>query len=245
MPARGWLRWVAVGILAGWLLFGPPSLAQRADRVQGAGDFTGAPTLTTGSYSDSIRLREELFYAIDLAEGQSLRIAVKLLGQRGGPEDPTVVAQLRVYDPLRDLTGGTDLVNFSGTATSKLRVVGEEVSPESPTFSQAGTYYLSLRLFELVGEERASSLKGLEFETRLEITVAGEAVEPSPTVSESPASTPAPTDTGVAAPPAPGPDSDPPYVRVFLVTFLVGLLAGFATVLIRGLARRAPRTRPM
>lgn len=242
MLNRGWLKWVAVGIVALWLLLGAPSLGEGAERVRGSGDFTGAPALGSGTYSDSIRLREELFYAVELAEGQSLRVAVRLLGRRGGPQDPTVAAQLRVYDPLRDLTGGTDLVNFSGTSTSKLALTGEEVSPQSTSFESAGTYYFSVRLFELVGDERESPLKGLEFQTRLDVTVAGVALEPSPTASGSPSAEPTVAETDVAGPTPPS--EEPPYIRVFLLTFLVGVVVGFGVVLIRGLARRAPRARP-
>lgn len=246
-PRPRWLKWVALGVIALWILFGAPLQAQSAQPVKGAGDFSGAPALSSGSYSDTIRLREELFYGVELVEGKKVRVVANILGQPGGPQDPTIAAQLRIYGPLRDLTGAGELGNFTGAATSKLKVAGERLSPENFTFESPGTYYFSLRLFELVGEERDSSLNGLEYETRFRVTIAGSAVEPSPTVTVAPSAEPSPTETDAAAPPAStsGAGDDPPYVRVFLLTFLVGLVAGFAIVLFRGFSRRAPRARSM
>ncbi|MGH2825832.1 MAG: hypothetical protein ACRDKF_02540, partial [Actinomycetota bacterium] len=80
------------------LLVAPPSIAQRGSPVKGGGSFTEAPVVSTGGYSDSIRMSEELFYAVELAEGQALKVSAKLLGQSNVGFDSFGIGQLQVYN---------------------------------------------------------------------------------------------------------------------------------------------------
>jgi len=43
-------------------------VAQRATPVEGGGSFTDAPVVPQRTYSDTIRLTEELLYGVELAE---------------------------------------------------------------------------------------------------------------------------------------------------------------------------------
>ncbi|MGH2697740.1 MAG: hypothetical protein ACRDJL_00895, partial [Actinomycetota bacterium] len=80
----------------------PTATAQRWAPVEGGGSFTEAPLLEEGAYSDTIRLTEELFYAVELAQGQGLKVTAQILGQKAGPQDPALTGQLQIYSSLRD-----------------------------------------------------------------------------------------------------------------------------------------------
>jgi hypothetical protein len=231
--------------------------AQRGAPVQGGGSFTDAPLLDEGNYSDTIRLTEELFYAVELAEGQGMKATAQLLGERNGPSDPAVLGQLQVYSPLRDRWPPNELEAFDGVSNSaKWSIVMPEVGnagvgsiTDAEFFAQPGTYYFSLRFYRNVGPDNQSPIRRREFKTRLKVTITGAAVEPSPTTSPSPTPTeaPSPGETedpgGTAAGPRDPASSDTPYVRVYLMTFLIGLLVGFGIVVGRAFAGRSAATR--
>jgi hypothetical protein len=93
-----------------------------------------------------------------------------------------------------------------------------------------------------VGAERESPIFKREFKSRLRVRVTGQPVAPSPTPTESVVPTPEDTpDPGAAAPPSDAAGSEGgPYLRVYLMTFLIGLLVGFGVVAIRGFTGRRP-----
>jgi hypothetical protein len=238
----------------------PATAAQRGTPVQGGGSFTEAPLLEPGRYSDTIRLTEELFYGVELAEGQGLRVTSRLLGAKNGPLDRGVLGQLQVYNPLRERWPPHEFAYFDGVADSKKwSIVTPEVGSEGgeltsfeELFAQPGTYYFSLRLFRAVGPDRQSPLRRREFKSRLEVRTTGVASDPSPPPTAE--ASPTPTETspevtesedpggGAAGPNEPTSD-DTPYVRVYLMTFLVGLVLGFGIVVGRGLVGRSASTR--
>ena len=265
------------------LLVAPVAAAQQGSPIKGGGSFTEAPMVEPGGYSDSIRMSEELFYAVELTEGQALKISAKLRGQSNVGFDSFGIGQLQVYNSLRDRWPTNALEGFDGAGDSakwslKTVKVGDELGPDAEFFAQPGTYYFSLRFTRNVGTERQSPIfkadgrydeqseayaitvgildafyrKVLEagalpikreFESRLNVKVIGQPATPSPTPTE--ATEPAPEDTsnsGAAAPPSDttGSEGDTPYLRVFLMTFLIGLLLGFGIVAIKGFSGRRP-----
>jgi hypothetical protein len=244
-------------VLVGFLLAVPlpATAAQRGTPVQGGGSFTEAPLLEPGSYSDTIRLTEELFYGVELAEGQGLRVTSRLLGAKNGPLDRLVLGQLQIYNPLRDRWPPHEFVYFDGVADSKKwSIVTPEVGSEGGEltsfeehFAQPGTYYFSLRLFRNVGPDRESPLRRREFKTRFNVRVTGAAVEsspsPTPTEEPSPEATESEDPGGGAVGPNEPTSDDTPYVRVYLMTFLTGLVLGFGIVVGRGLVGRSASTR--
>jgi len=241
-------RVVGLVLVALCLPLAPHALAQKGAPVKGGGSFTEAPVVEAGGYSDSIRMSEELFYAVELAEGQALKVSAKLLGQSNVGFDSFGIAQLQVYNSLRDRWTTNAIEGFDGASDSakwslKTADVGDEVSPDAEFFAQPGTYYFSLRFTRNVGTERQSPIFKREFKSRLQVKVIGQPVAPSPTPTESVEPTPEETtDPGAAAPPSDttGSESDTPYGRVYLMTFLIGLLVGFAIVAIRGFTGRRP-----
>ncbi|MGH2779267.1 MAG: hypothetical protein ACRDJB_11555 [Actinomycetota bacterium] len=224
----------------------PAAAAQQGSPVKGGGSFTEAPAVEPGGYSDSIRMSEELFYAVELAEGQALKVSAKLLGQSNVGFDSFAIAQLQVYNSLRDRWLTNAIEGFDGAADSakwslKTAEVGNEVSPDAEFFAQPGTYYFSLRFTRTVGTERSSPIFKREFKSRLQVKVIGQSVAPSPTATPPPP--PEETvDPPAAAPPSDttGSEGDTPYLRVYLMTFLIGLLVGFAIVAIRAFTGRRP-----
>jgi hypothetical protein len=230
------------------LLVAPSATAQQASPVKGGGSFTEAPVVEPGGYSDSIRMSEELFYAVEVAEGQALKVSAKLLGQSNVGFDSFGIGQLQVYNSLRDRWPTNALEGFDGASDSakwslKTAEIGDELGQDGEFFSQPGTYYFSLRFTRNVGTERESPIFKREFKSRLNVKVIGQPVAPSPTPTES--TEPAPEETpnsGAAAPPSDTTRSedDTPYLRVYLMTFLIGLLVGFAIVAVKGFTGRRP-----
>jgi hypothetical protein len=239
----------------------PATAAQRGTPVEGGGSFTQAPLLDEGNYSDTIRLTEELFYAVELSEGQGMKVTAQLLGERNGPRDAALLGQLQVYSTLRDRWPPNELEGFDAISnSSKWSIATPEVggdgdgsSSDAEFFSQPGTYYFSLRLYRSVGLERDSPVRRREFKTRLKVKVTGVALDPSPTPTEeaspTPTEEPSPEETesedpgGSAAGPDEPASSDAPYLRVYLMTFLIGLLVGFAVVVGRAFVGRSTSAR--
>ncbi|CAN5657753.1 hypothetical protein BH20ACT23_BH20ACT23_15330 [soil metagenome] len=234
----------------------PATAAQQGAPVQGGGSFTDAPLLEQGNYSDTIRLTEELFYAVELAEGQGLKVTAQLLGDRNGPSDAAVLGQLQVYSSLRDRWPPNELEAFDGVSNSAKWSIetpevggdGDGSSSDAEFFAQPGTYYFSLRFYRNVGPDRESPIRRREFKSRYNVSVTGVALEPSPTATpteEEPS--PEPTESedpgGAAGGPSEPASDDTPYVRVYLMTFLIGLLLGFGVVAGRAFAGRSASTR--
>ena len=218
-------------------------MAPRADaaRIRGGSSFNDAPVLAPGAYSDTIRLKEELFYGIELQPGQTLRAEVSVRGQKGGPEDPTVQSEVRLYTPVRQEVL-TDFSPFFGTNNVSFKVGPVKVGGADARFAQGGTYFVSVHLFPGVGASNNSPIRKSVFDTRLKFNVRGRPVAtptPSPSL-QTPA--PSPEDSpreAAAPPPATGGDqsSDPPFAVVSLIAFLAGAIVSFLLTAGRRLAR--------
>jgi len=194
--------------------------------------------------------------AVELAEGQGLKVTAQLLGDRNGPSDAAVLGQLQVYSSLRDRWPPNELEAFDGVSNSAKWSIetpevggdGDGSSSDAEFFAQPGTYYFSLRFYRNVGPDRESPIRRREFKSRYNVRVTGVALEPSPTATpteEEPS--PEPTESedpgGAAGGPSEPASDDTPYVRVYLMTFLIGLLLGFGVVVGRAFAGRSASTR--
>ena len=205
-------------LVLGALLFGSPASAQTP--VEGGGDFAQAPLVPPGSYEDSIRLRETLFYAVTLGAGQRVRARAAVSNVSGNPLDALVSIDLVVYNPRREEAGRDGTVMTGPAPKVRLSVGSEVVGAEDPRYEQAGTYFLAVSMTPFRGE-----FQDVEYALDLRIDVTGEEVPvPGPTATSS-VSIPSPpaTTTGGTAPHA----AAPGWTRAELAMFgLIGLLAG-------------------
>ena len=232
----------AAAILAG------PSAAQRAQQVEGGGSFNDAPIISAGRFTDTIRPRERLFYAMEVLPGQRLKARAVIDGALSTDDSP-IRSEMRMHNPNRDEIAGQLSIHQVWNRDSTLRLSGDKVG-RSTAFSEPGLYYISVAL----GTGRRT-----QFDVALKFTLKGTPVEPSPTPSEEPTpqeptpedeptAEPTPTEddpepqpgggSGSAAPPATGGGADLP-VGVFVGFFVAGALGGTAIELFRGARARA------
>lgn len=220
-----------LGVLLAAVLISPAAVGQ-VETVRGGGSFNDAPILPSGEYSDTIRPKETLYYAVDLGIGQRLVTKVFL------PKDPSIPAndgsiEVHIHNPLResDPDTGSTLGPPGREAFSRKvatgRVGGSETRDEI-YYSQPGAYFLVVHF-----DDDENDVGRREVNIRMEFKVLGRAVEPSPPASPTPVITPEPTPTEDDPPQetAEGPPDEgsaAPLVSIYLACFLAGLLGGGA-----------------
>ena len=171
------------------VLAAAPSAVAQAP-IAGGGSFNDAPVLAPGRYKDTLRGGEQLFYAVRLEPGQKLTAGATVSGRSGN----SYLMQLALYSPLREKDSfdgeQTDAYGPSDRSTS-MRVEGEPVGERDSgrstdqTYSEPGTYYVSLAADDIGGEPGAD-----QFDSVLDLQVTGEAIpEPTPTKTAEPSST--------------------------------------------------------
>lgn len=256
MRRRGLLSgctWAAALTVAAAGFVAVPQVTARgaAPRVEGGGSFTDAPVLQPGTYADTIRIREKLFYAVDLALGQRLRFALEAKGDPAGPSEPTGTLLLNVYNPVRAEYTTNEIQSFTGTNDPTIRIRGPRVGSSQDLddfWAQPGTYYVSIRFYKLLSPNERGPLFKREYPTKISVEVAGRAISPSPSPTataasptETVASPAASDDAEEAVPPAPPADDDsPPYpsfISVSALAFLVGVVGSFLVTAGRAVAR--------
>ena len=226
-----------------------PAIAQRAQPVEGGGSFNDAPIVVPGTYRDTIRPSERLFYAIEVMRGQKLNARAVIEGTLSTDDSP-IRSEMRMHGPSRNEIPGQLSIHPVWSRDSKLRLTGDKVDEDEQFFTEPGLYYVALAL---------DSGRRTEFNVELKFTVKGIAVEPeqtpSPTGSPTPIESPTPddestaeptpedtegppADRGSAAPPGPGGDDDLP-MGLFVGFFVAGALGGSAIELFRGGRARA------
>lgn len=239
------MRWVACIVLVTALLVPFGARAQRASPVEGGGSFNDAPLLIDGVYSDTIRAGENLYYAVELAAGQRMRVKATIrpgIGTVG--RDVTSFAELQIYESDRERHFGgkdqdlDDLFRYPIILGVRSGTVG---NPSALTEAAPGTWFVEL------GMPRSAAVRRAELRVQLQVEVLGEAVEqPSPTPTETaeptPTEEPSPEDTqgsggGSAVPP--GEDGGSNFTALFLAMFLLGLLAGAGLEVVRGARARS------
>jgi Ca-activated chloride channel family protein len=231
------VRWAAVCGLLAALVAAPAAHAQAARPAVGGGSFNDAPLLAPGSYHDTIRPGERLYYAFTVQPGQRLHVTAEAPGDGehvpDGPFDVGIATPLRDPDPSpfdQDVAGNGDSVFFTNR---KMELVTHPV----PTFAAAdrepldtgydgpGTWFVTLSL-----ASTDTAPRPIEVPVELSVAVEGQAqAEPTPTRTPAPTSTPAPEKSSRS--------SGTPLGA--LLAALLGLLAGLGIAALS--VRRAAR----
>ena len=220
------MRGVTLVLLASLAFGAAPARAQTP--IAGAGSFNDAPELGPGSYSDTLRGDETLFYAVRLKPGQQLDATATIEGR----VQTSYSLSLSIYSPLRAQAAGAGAQRQAYGESDReatLRVKGEVVGQGSAAtadpgaaFDEPGIYFVSLAA-DNVGTEGAVD----QFDTMLAFSVTGTvlpAVTPSPTPTPAATAAPAEDDGGSGA---------------LLAAVVLGLLAGAAAGY--GVGRRRPQ----
>ena len=186
-----------LALIAAILAAGGQAFAQTP--VEGGGDFAQAPALDPGTYTDSIRLRETLFYAVELGSGQKLRAMATVRSEGDNPTPAIVVLDLTVFNPLRTEANRDSTVMTGPSRLERLGVRGPPVGAGDPAYAQPGAYYLALSMTPYRDE-----FQDVEYPVELRIEVSGIAA-PIAGPTSTPALTPSPEVTMIedAAPPPP------------------------------------------
>jgi Ca-activated chloride channel homolog len=153
--------------------------------VTGGSSTSSAAVLESGQFTDTISPGEELYYAVELAEGQAVGASAAAVGQI----DFLGTLTLTLTSP-DDAFITDDAAVATGQGLESIAVRSETIGPTAtnPAQQEGGTYYLRLALDE-------QAVEAEEFPVELVVDVTGEAVEPTP--SEDPT---ADDDPGRAAP---------------------------------------------
>lgn len=213
-------------------------LAEALYQVQG-NPVTGgrgpadAPVLSSGQYRDTLRLGDERWYAVDLADGQSLTVTSTLGNRRQGPHPrrATFSGRLTRDDLLGSLKCNTDAASGVGPAPLPITLEGAEIDTGAGTgeCTEAGRHFVVLTIDDPYAEDRSGSeadpYAEIEYGVELIVAVEGDPIPPP---------SPTPTPTPAAAPPVPEPPpTDGVSVGVRMLTAigfaLLGLFAGSFT----------------
>jgi len=153
--------------------------------VTGGSSIGTATTLESGQFTDTISPGEELFYAVELAEGQAVGASASTVGEI----DFLGTLYLTLTNPDDEFLD-EDAAVATGENLQSIAVRSETIGPgaSDPGMQSGGTYYLRLWLDDEVDETQ-------EYPIELVVDVTGEAVDPTPTED------PTDDDPGQAAPP--------------------------------------------
>ena len=145
--------------------------------VSGGSSIGSATVLESGQFTDTISPGEELYYAVELGEGQAVGAAASTVGEI----DFLGTLTLTLTNPDDEYIAN-DAAVATGESLQSIAVRSETIGPGAtdPYMQSAGTYYLRLEL-----EEQADSAD--EFPVEIVVDVSGEVVEPVPTEEPSPA----------------------------------------------------------
>lgn len=113
----------------------------RTTPIRGSGAFSGAPTLTTGSYRDAIRIGEQVFYRVRVGFGQRAAFTVEVPRNGSGfRAKQTYRVDLDTYGPDR-----SELSSSSADLASSTTVYesSEPVDPETIGQFTAPVRYLN------------------------------------------------------------------------------------------------------
>lgn len=139
--------------------------------VNGGSSISSATVLESGQFTDTISQGEELYYAVELAEGQAVGASAAAVGDI----DFLGTLTLTLTSP-EDAFIADDAAVAGGEGLQSIAVRSETMGPAAtdPDMQASGTYYLRLSL-EAQGDEAE------EFPIELVVGVTGEPAEPSPT----------------------------------------------------------------
>ena len=145
--------------------------------VTGGSSTASATVLESGQFTDTISPGDELYYAVELAEGQAVRAAASTVGGI----DSLATLTLTLTNPDDEYIT-YDAAVAAGESLQSIALRSETIGPGAtdPALESAGTYYLQLEL-----EEQGDPAE--EFPVEIVVDVTGEAVEPTPTEEPPPA----------------------------------------------------------
>jgi Ca-activated chloride channel homolog len=144
--------------------------------VTGGSSTLDATTLESGQFTDTISPGEELYYAVELAEGQALGASAASVGEI----DFLGTLTLTLTSPDDEFLAD-DAAVATGETLQSIAVRSETIGPTAsdPGMQSGGTYYLRLALDS---QEDPSE----EYPIELVVDVTGEPVAPSPTSEPAP-----------------------------------------------------------
>jgi hypothetical protein len=117
--------------------------------VDGGDSFNAPTVLQAGQYQSSIRTDETLYYAVNLQEGQRLRVVSSFIKEANVDinEVASTNAEVTLFDPLRQRLDSQFASGFGfQTASATL---------ETAPVAEAGVYYLTLSLDYVAGTKTA------------------------------------------------------------------------------------------
>lgn len=212
--------------LAGPLLGVRPAGAQVP--LEAGSSFGTAPVLAPGTYVDTIQALEELYVAVDLADGQRLRATATVVGQPEGPDGYPTFVGLGLYDPDRSQGESAEaLFDGRADATAVLAVrrpVGTGAGADPP-----GRYFVRLEL-RVVGN---SPLVDRDYDYRLAIEVEQDRPAVRTTTRPTPTTTAGSPPTTAPGPGATEADGRGAPVAAGLASFVLGAAGGGVVMGIR------------
>jgi len=147
-------------------LLGSPAWAQTP--VEGGGDFAQAPVIQPGAYTDSIRLGERLYYAVELAAGQRLRVRATVVNPTDSPLAALASLDLELLNPQR-IQAESDRTIITGADNQEsLTVTGGPVGSADPSFADPGIYFASLSMLEV-----SEGFEDVEYPVELVVEASG------------------------------------------------------------------------
>jgi hypothetical protein len=171
--------------------------------------------LEPGSYADTLRGGEQLFYGVELEPGQSVTATATIEGR----STTSYFMDLKLYSSLREEVGEESEPFGQQDRRVELRAEGEPAE-------QPGIHFVSV-----AAREGGSTDTPKQFGTRIGFQVTGEATTPTPTPTASA------TATASAVPESGGRDDGSGLpVGAIVLGLAVGLAAGFGRR--RALSRR-------
>lgn len=222
-------------------------------RVEGGASYQEAPVLEAGTYSDTILAQEQLWYAVELAEGQALHAASTLVIGEGDFGGIGALYEIQLVGPLleemccekeRGYEVNIGVAGNSGQRTVSIAARSEVVGAEGSNAEEAGTYYVRLT---------ADGDGSGEYPVELTVdVVGGQAPQPTPsptapatdqqataTATPTPSPTPTPVATATGQQDLPTPiaapgeeDSDALLIAVIALLALLVLALGAAVVVL-------------
>lgn len=176
--------------------------AVAPDAVEVAGDpaplpggdsFNSSPLLEPGSYSSSIGVGEDAYYAVEVPAGQRAQVAVELdltEGPRRRLERDLYSYLLAAYTPVfqpasEDSELAEGAKTLVRTRTDPATPIGELVGElESGELDGPGVWYFRLYASEPFGREGEGD--GFELPATIDVQLKGEALEPPPAAVTAP-----------------------------------------------------------
>ena len=214
-----------------------PAGGSRSDptSVRGGTSYNDAPVIGAGSWKDTIRSSETIYYRVPVGWAQSLSVRARFSLLTAGEGTAGQMQPLvEVHDALRADPGNRQVAQLTGSAAREVTVTTPAVEgpvtgsdPVTP-FKIAGDEYVVINGSDLLGDAQTAAASVV-----LSVDVQGEQAEgprlagvgaTSPSVTATPTEEPSADPTGAAQPAADEDDGSPVLLWVGLGVLVVGAL---------------------